>query len=173
MTEQELKVWFFDRLNSCYPVIHDDYPDSILWFYDKQFIRKFKLCKLSGEENELPSKVSGRCLFEQYMKNKVLYCDFDEIWSVFYKEYSDNYNDVQRLIKSLLEEEAKLKMYTPLKLFFCQLFGLDEEAKLKMYTPVGIAFTPFWRLEEETKIKVYTHRSYKPSVSGSWKKKQK
>ena len=87
MSEEELKVWFFDRLNSCYPVKHDDYPDDIFWFYGDQFVRKLKLSKLSGEKIELPSKVSGRCLFYQDIKNKILYCDFDEIWIVFNKEY--------------------------------------------------------------------------------------
>ena len=114
MSEEELKVWFFDRLNSCYPVIHDDYPNRLYWFYDDQFVRKIKLCRLSGEKIELQSNVSGICLFDQDIKNKFLYCDYDEIWSVFYKEYCDNYNDVQRLIKSWLEEDEKLNVYTTL-----------------------------------------------------------
>ena len=113
MSEEELKKWFFDKLYNCYPVKHDDYPDDIFWFYGDQFVRKLKLSKLSGEEIGLPSKVSGICLFDQYIKNKILYCDYDEIWTVFYKEYSDNYNDIQSLIKSWLEEEAKLNVYTP------------------------------------------------------------
>ena len=74
MSEEELKVWFFDRLNSCYPVIHDDYPNRLYWFYDEKFIRKMKLCRLSGTEVKLPVNVNGRCLFEQDIKNKYLYC---------------------------------------------------------------------------------------------------
>ena len=104
MSEEELKVWFFDRLNSCYSVKHDDYPDRLYWYYDEKFIRNVKLCRLSGEKIELPSKASGRCLFDQDIKNNILYCDYDEIWKVFYKEYRCNFYDVKRLINSWLEE---------------------------------------------------------------------
>ena len=63
MTEQELKVWFFDKLYSCYPVKHDDYADSIFWYYDELLVRKNKICKITGREITLPNKITGKCFF--------------------------------------------------------------------------------------------------------------
>ena len=140
MSEEELKVWFFDRFNNCYPVKHDDFSNRLYWFYDEQFVRKIKLCRLSGEKIELPSNVNGICLFDQDIKNKYLHCDFDEIWTVFNKEYSDKYDDVQRLIKSWLEEAAKMKVYIPHSYHFKSAYWLEEEAKMKVYTPNSCDF---------------------------------
>ena len=56
MTTDELKIWFFDKLNSCYPVIHDDYPNCIFWFYDDSFVRKMKLSNISGKNLILPKE---------------------------------------------------------------------------------------------------------------------
>ena len=156
MTEQELKKWFFDRLNSCYPVIHDDYPYDIYWYYDEQFNRNIKLCKISGTEIKLPSKISGVCLFEQDMKNKYLYFDYDEIWSVFNKEYSYKYNDVQRLITNWLEEAEKMKVYTPIKQYYLAADSLKEVEKMKVYTPIVHSGDYCSVLEEVEKMKVYT-----------------
>ena len=156
MSEQELRIWFFDMLYSCYPVKHDDYPNSVFWFYDDKFIRKIKLCKLSGNSIKLPSKVKGKCLFEQNIKSRYLWCDFDEIWSVFYKEYKNNYNDVQSLIKSWLEEESKLNVFTPP---VAESFGsrlLEEESKLNVFTPYKWKSINDARLEEESKLNVFT-----------------
>ena len=73
-----------------------------------------KLSRLFDVEIKLPSKVSGVCLFEQDRKNKYLWCDYNEICYVFYKEYNDNYIDVQSLINGWLEEEVKIKcIYRP------------------------------------------------------------
>lgn len=113
MTEQELKGYFFDKVYGCYPVKHDEHPDSIFWFYDELFVRKIKICKIIGREITLPNKITGKCLFEQDKKNRILWCNYNEIWYVFYNEYSNNYDDIQILIKSWLEEEAKFNAYTP------------------------------------------------------------
>ena len=113
MTKEEISNWFINKLTSCYPVKHYDYPDSILWFYDENFIRKIKLCKLNNQYISLPNKVSGICLFEQNIKNKVLSCDYNEIWCFFKTNYINNYSDIQSLIKDLLSDTTKLNVYTP------------------------------------------------------------
>ena len=113
MNKEELSKWFIDKFNSCYPVIHDDYPDSIFWLYDEKYLRKMKLCKLNNQKISLPNKVYGVCLFEQDIKTKYLWCDYNEIWSFFKTNYKDNYDDIQLLIKDILSDYTKLNVYTP------------------------------------------------------------
>ena len=118
MKKEELSEWFYDKFNSCYPVVHDDYPDSIFWFYDERYVRKIKLCKLNNQKISLINKVNGICLFEQDFKNKHLWCNYDEIWSFFKQNYKDNYNEIQSIIKEILSDTTKLNVYTPYNKFF-------------------------------------------------------
>ena len=161
MDVEELKVWFFDKLYSCYSVKNDDYPNNIFWFYDESFVRKVKLYKLNNKEISLPLKVKGKgvCLFDQDLKNKSLWCDYDEIWSVFEKEYMYNYIDIQSLIKGWLEEDSKLNVYTPAFNFLCHTKGLEEDSKLNVYTPFSVSFKTLVLLEEDSKLNVYTPRN--------------
>ena len=90
MTKEELNIWFRNKFNNCYPVTHDDYPESIFMFYDPLFIRQKKLSRIVGEEIEYPSKPTGICLFEQDHKNGWFRMNYDEITSFFYKNYCHN-----------------------------------------------------------------------------------
>ena len=49
MPNQELIEWFNNYFYNCYYVKHDDYPESIFMFYDKNYIRKQKLAKIEGK----------------------------------------------------------------------------------------------------------------------------
>jgi hypothetical protein len=156
MKEQELKGWFFGKLNNCYPVRHNDYPDSIFWYYDVSFVRNIKLCTLSGKEISLPKKVEGVCLFEQDLENKHLCCNYDEIWKIFYDNYSSEYFDVQSLIKGWLEDESKLSVYAPNPHKHIPMFSLEDESKLSIYTPKQLPGRKSDMLEDESKLSVYT-----------------
>jgi hypothetical protein len=114
MTEEELKIWFWNKFNSCYPVKHSDYPKSIFWIYDEKFVRKMKLCKINNSKITFPEKITGICLFEQDFKNGWFNCDYDEIWSFFYNNYRDRYSDVQSFIKRVINETDKMSTLTPL-----------------------------------------------------------
>ena len=104
MSEQELKVWFFERLNGCYLVSHVDFPNDIFLYYDKKVERTSKLMKLNGVEDYLPKLVSGSCLFDIDVYNRILYCNIVEIWGVFQSEYSNDYYMINSLIDSWLVE---------------------------------------------------------------------
>jgi hypothetical protein len=156
MTEQELKIWFFDKLCSCYPAKQDDIPDSIFWVYDEQFIRKMKLCKINNQKVKLPNKVNGICLFEQDTENRYLYCKTNEIWSVFILNYSNKYLDIQKLIKGWLEETNKLNLYTPNGGGIFRFTELEDTNKLNLYTPPNHIRNWDILLEETNKLNVYT-----------------
>jgi hypothetical protein len=113
MKKNELSKWFWSKFNSCYPVKHDDYPDSIFMFYDENFLRQKKLARVLNEQIVYPNQVTGKCLFHLSYKNNNLWCNYDEIWSFFERNYSPNYTDIQSLIKNLLREHDKLQALTP------------------------------------------------------------
>ena len=117
MTKEELIIWFCDKFNSCYPVTHSDYPESIFWFYDEKFIRKLKLYKLNNQKITLPSIVRGICLFEEDSKYCWFNCNYDEIWSFLYVNYSSDYTDVQSFIKNILKDSNKFNVFTPYNVF--------------------------------------------------------
>jgi len=114
ITKEEIINWFCNLYNSCYPVTHKDYPQSIFMFYDTQFIRKIKLCKISGLPITLPSKVTGICLFEQDWKNNRFYYKYDEVYYFLYKNYSTTHNNISTFIKDRLNEYDKLNVLVPI-----------------------------------------------------------
>ena len=114
ITKEEIINWFCNLYNSCYPVTHKDYPQSIFMFYDTQFIRKIKLYKISGLPITLPSKVTGICLFEQDWKNNRFYYKYDEVYYFLYKNYSTTHNNISTFIKDRLNESDKLNVLVPI-----------------------------------------------------------
>ena len=156
MTKEELTIWFWNKFNSCYPVIHDDYPDSIFWFYDERYVRKIKLCKLNNQKIISPNKVIGTCLFEQDFKTKYLWCNYDDIWLFFKQNYKDNYNDVQLLIKEILSDTTKLNVYTSNLNFTYSNFILSDNTKLNVYTSHNFILNKKVGLSDTTKLNVYT-----------------
>ena len=113
MTKEELSKWFWNKFNSCYPVVHEDYSDNIFMIYDEQFFRQKKLARVLNEDLVYPKEVKGKILFRQDYKNERFWCDDIEIWSFFERNYSSNYPIVQSLIKNLLGEHDKLRSLTP------------------------------------------------------------
>jgi hypothetical protein len=107
MTEKELKIWFWNKYNSCYPLICDDY---IYMIYDKNFHRQMKLSRVLNTPLVYPKKHDGICLFKEDYLNQNLYCD-DEIWSVIEKNFS-NYRLTQAFIKTLLCDKIRTRTLT-------------------------------------------------------------
>ena len=156
MTKEELTDWFINKFNSCNPIKHDDYPDRIFWFYDEKYIRKLKLCKLNNQEITLPNKVNGKCLFDQDLKNKYLWCNNTEIWAFFRNNYVDNYNDIQTLIKDILSDTTKLNLYSPHGTFSDTKILLSDTTKLNVYSPRLYGYSQRFILSDTTKLNVYS-----------------
>jgi len=159
MEKEELTKWFIDKFNSCYPVAHDNYPDSIFWFHDELYTRKMKLCKLSNQKITLPNKISGECLFEQDFNSKYLWCDYNEIWSFFEKNDIYNYDKIQSSIKDILSDTTKFSVFTPR----CYTKGeiqcrLSDTTKLSVYTPQIQINSVLRPLSDTTKLSIFTPR---------------
>ena len=109
MTKEEISKWFWNKFNSCYTVVHKDYPKNIYKFYDENFLRQKKLARVLNKKFSYSSEVKGICLFELNYEIKHFCCNYDEIWSFLYDNYSPNYTDVQTFIQNLLKEHDKLQ----------------------------------------------------------------
>ena len=82
--------WFIDILWNLKEYTSDKYPDSI--FYKKDDI----------------------LLFEYNLKFGYFCYDFSKIWLVFYKKFGLNSQEMNTLIKGLVEEHLNLKGVTPM-----------------------------------------------------------
>ncbi len=109
MSKDEISIWFNQKINSCYPVKIKNNKRSIFWIYDEQNIRKLKLCKLNNHEITLPTKIKGVCLFQQDFLNDNLWCDYLEIWKFIENNYSNNYDDIQQIIKNVVFSNTNKK----------------------------------------------------------------
>jgi len=154
MNKKELIKWFCDKFNSCYSVKHDDYPDVILWFYDETYIRKLKLYKLNKQENILPNKVKGICLFRQDTRKKIFWCNYNEIWEFLEDNYKDgDYNEIQLLIKNVLSNNIELKEYDPKLTDIISSRIISNNEKLSSCYPASMRVN-FNELNDIEKIKI-------------------
>ena len=155
MTKEELSTWFWDKFNSCYPAIHHDYPESIFWYYDDKVLRKIKLCKLDGKEFT-QTKVTGVWLFEQDFKNQYLYCNYDKILLFFYENYSDNFYDIQSLIKDVIKETDKMSVLKTESLTVALKILIKETDKMSVLKTVNVSFSQKKQIKETDKMSVLT-----------------
>jgi len=139
MQKDELVKWFYEKLFSCYPVKHIDYPNSTYWVYDEEFIRKIKISKLNNKSIKFPRNIKGNILFEINNNDNYLYCDYSKIWSYISDNYTNTNNDifndytvVEYVIKEVLNDCLKMSTYNISSKF---LMLLDKSSKLKTCIP--------------------------------------
>lgn len=85
------KIMFFDQLFLALQVKidKDKYPNSIFFFNDDTIYMELDI------------------------KSRNLWCSYRYIWSIFEKEFSMEYNDIQLFIKSRVEEHFNSGPVTP------------------------------------------------------------
>jgi len=89
------KVWFKDLLNQM--EMKEDrkkYSDSIFFFIDDKMV------------------------MVQDEKNESIWVDSEKIWSFFHSEFDLNYNETSDLIKGMVEQHFKMRLFTPMNLNF-------------------------------------------------------
>ena len=104
MSLDELENWFFDKFNSCYPIILKNEEDCIYMIYNENYIRAKKLANILNKDVEYPSEVNGVCLFQQDYQLRYLWCDSELIWDFFEKHYNVEYREIRSLIERYLEK---------------------------------------------------------------------
>jgi hypothetical protein len=90
---------------------HPDYPNSI--FYRK----------------------NGKVVMEQDKKNERFWFDYEDIWSFFKSFFGMEYQEIREVLRHWLDEDFKLRGYTPFSLSPASRYVLDEDFKLRGYTP--------------------------------------
>ena len=80
-------------------------------------------------------KKNGIVVMEQDKENKYFWFDYGEIWSFFESFFSMEYEEIQGLLDIWLEEDFKLKGYTPCSESSDCWYTLEEALKLNdIYT---------------------------------------
>ena len=151
MNNEELSYWFINKISSCYPVkpiINNKY---IFWYYDDQFIRKIKIGKINKQKVNNPKEINGFCLFEQDIINKEICFDYNEIWSVFYENYSNNFEDIQFLMIDALKS-TEFKSFTPVKYMSMSMSVLTKKEKIQIKTKIKIILSKN-QLKQKLKLK--------------------
>ena len=133
MTKEQLKIWFWDKFNNCYSVKHNNLINHIYMIYDPNFFRAKKLANILNKDFEYPTEIKGFCIFKHSLNNKLLICDYGEIWSFFEQNYSSNYQDIKDLIKDFLVKNKKLKGLSPVPDFNIGDRLLKQTIKINTY----------------------------------------
>ena len=129
MQIDDLKIWFWDKYNSCYSI---KYNNKIYMMYDPNFIRAKKLANILNKEIGYPTEVKGVCLFEQDWKNQYFWYDYDKIYLFLKSNLSYKNQNINKFICSRLKEADKLSALTPSKLNVSLLHLLKEADKLSI-----------------------------------------
>ena len=85
--------------------------------------------------NSVFFRKDGKVVMEQDKKSKVFWFSYDDIWSFFESFFGMEYQQIQEVLRYWLEENFKLKGYTPTWRTFIKHPRLEENFKLKGYTP--------------------------------------
>ena len=156
MEKEQLINWFWTKFNSCYPVRHSDYPESIFMYYDEQFVRKIKLSKISNLGIVLPTKIKGVCLFELDWKNRCFFYNNLEIYCFLKNNFECNHQGINAFVKDRLNEADKLSVLTPVPFIWPVFFTLNEADKLSVLTPTPSTTMILPVLNEADKLSVLT-----------------
>ena len=80
------------------------------------FLEMYNNCQIKFDFSKSKSIFfvkNDNVLFEQDNKNSLLWCDYNEIWSVFKTRYGMNSQQIQAFIQDMLERHFKLGSLTP------------------------------------------------------------
>lgn len=84
-----------------------------------------------------------KIIFE--IEKSILWCRYENFWSVFYSEFSYNYSQTQRFIKSQVEEHFKMKGLTPKDADKIRAKEVEENFKINQWENAFLH--PNWRLK--------------------------
>ena len=124
------KETFLKLLFSCIKIISDKYPDNIYYYYDQNLIRKQKLNTILNKSTQIDLKNINtenieNILFEQDIKTKVLWINYNKIWKKIETYYGINYIQTKEMINSWLKDDNKLKQHS---------IWLKDDNKLKQHS---------------------------------------
>jgi len=75
-----------------------------------------------------------KCFLE--LEKSDLWCDYDNIWSVFESQFDMNYKQIQDFIKDMVEEHLNMKGVTPRIYYSLNASLVEEHLNMKGVRPV-------------------------------------
>ncbi len=151
-TEKEKEIIDFvnSMLSDLIPFKHDDYPESIFYFKGDKWV------------------------LEQDNVYHVLRVRYNIFWSVLEKKYLLLFNEIQYILKYMIEESFKQKVTTPVVGSNAIVNIIEEEFKIKVFNPLGAGRSSFPLVDKAFKHNISTPKSaisnIKPIVKFNLKK---
>jgi hypothetical protein len=126
------KEQFFYLLNNVLKITLDDNPNSIFYVWNKSIERQLKYNRLFNSKKQIKYKYNQKdILFEQDLKNKKLWYDYDYIYLKL-KENID-YKNINELIDGWLKDDTNWKLYSIGYIRFNATYSLKDDTNWKIY----------------------------------------
>ena len=122
--------WF----NQCIPMVHEDLPMNIIYYYDPILLRISKLNYLNGVEEVLKPTEESEWLFYQDQKNGWFDVKYNKIWSVLESKYNMDHQQIKDFFVAWLKEHDKIGSLTPIAPFTNTEQELKEHDKISSLT---------------------------------------
>jgi len=129
-------------------ILKEEFEDDLGWMRDQipepweEFMFPYVDLKPKLEDTSFGKRLvyrdhSGEWVFfhEQDPKNRVVWFNYNKIWSVFDNEFGFEYKETQGLLERWLGEHYNLRGVTPKMAFFKIPFMLGEHYNLRGVTP--------------------------------------
>lgn len=71
------------------------------------------MCKLLNEKLTPPNKVNGKCIYSINKNTNTILLHYEDIWKFFEKNYINDYNKIQIIISSIINNYKQLNKFTP------------------------------------------------------------
>lgn len=133
MNKDELAKWLWNMLKSCYPLYYPSNPQFIYWYYNEQFTRKLKLCKLNNEKIIITGKSKGDFVFEQDIVREILYFNNDNVWHYFKKKMKTTDDQIKTMMNDILNDSIKFQGYESDNTPNYDMLLLYYNTKFKLY----------------------------------------
>ena len=124
-----------DQLNH----IHQELNKPVKPTAEQRFLQLCEGLTIKIDKEKYPNSIfffKGNDFFFEYnSKSGSLWCSRNRVWSFLEKEYSLNYNEIESLIKDMLEKHFNLRGVTPSVLGSVYCIRLEKHFNLRGVTP--------------------------------------
>ena len=149
------KETFFNLLFSSIKMTNDNHSNIIFYCYNKNIERQLKYKKLFNLNNPINYIFNNDdVLFEQDIKYKKLWINYDKIWTKLESKYN-NLNTYE-LIDKWLKDESYWKQYISSISFSVDYLLLKNDTNWKQYTSITNFNFNTIMLKNDTNWKNYT-----------------
>ncbi len=118
---------------------------------------------------------NGKWILEQDNKNDRLWVRYDIVWEILEEKYLIEYDDIQTLLKYMIEQAFKEKVSTPFLDKVTVYLKVEQAFKEKVSTPESTSFDKLYLVEQAFKHTVSTpdmsREGKNPQIEQSYIKK--